>query len=64
MTAVAVLCACRKPVLLEATMDAVLQAFDAQAGRQGMVGDAANLMTPDVIQRMRKLLALLRKEFM
>lgn len=51
-------------MLLEATIDAVLKAFDAQVGRAGMTGEAASLMTPDVIQRMRKLLAMLRKEFL
>lgn len=51
-------------MLLEATIDAVLKAFDAQVGRAGMTGEAAALMTPDVIERMRKLLAMLRKEFL
>jgi hypothetical protein len=58
------MCHCRKPVLLEATIDAVLSAYDAQVGRAGMTGDAAALMTPEVIERMRRMLTMLRKEFL
>lgn len=52
------------PLRLEATIDAVLQAYDAQARQGGMMGEASGLMTPQVIERMRRLLATLRKEFM
>ena len=55
---------CRTPLKLEATIDAVLQAFDAQKTKVGMMGDAASLMSPEVIQRMRRLLSTLQKEFL
>lgn len=54
----------RTPLRLEATIDAVLQAYDAQKAQGGMMGEAAGLMTPQVIERMRRLLATLQKEFM
>ncbi len=55
---------CRTPLKLEATIDAVLKAYDAQQGGSGMMGDAASLMTPQVIDRLRRLIVQLNKEFL
>lgn len=52
------------PLKMEATIEAVLQAYDAQKAKGGMMGEAAGLMTPRVIERMRQLLVTLHKEFM
>ena len=55
--------ACRTPDRLLTTMDAVLQAFDSQRGRDSMAGQAASLMHPDVIERMRRLQQMVRQHF-
>ena len=41
----------------------VLGAYDAQRGRSSMAGQAAELMTPAVIERMRLLEAEIRDRF-
>lgn len=46
------------------TVEAVLRAFDAQAGSRGLVADAASLMNPEVIKTMRDLQQQIRKQFM
>ncbi|KAL3151877.1 hypothetical protein ABBQ38_012838 [Trebouxia sp. C0009 RCD-2024] len=46
------------------TIEAVLKAYEAQAGSRGMVADAASLMNPEVIQTMRELQKQIRKGFM
>ncbi|KAK9816359.1 hypothetical protein WJX74_002362 [Apatococcus lobatus] len=51
------------PERLLTTMDAVLQAFDSQRGKSTMAGEAAGLMHPDVINRMRMLQQLVRQHF-
>ena len=57
-------CCCRSPDALMQTIEAVLRAFDAQAGSRGMVADAASLMNPEVIKTMRDLQQQIRKQFM
>lgn len=52
------------PERLMVTMGAVLNAFEAQRGRSTMVGEAADLMNPAVIERMRELQQLVRKQYM
>lgn len=54
---------CRTPERLLTTMDAVLQAFDSQRGKNSMAGEAAGLMHPDVINRMRRLQQLVQQHF-
>ncbi|KAL3159024.1 hypothetical protein ABBQ32_011024 [Trebouxia sp. C0010 RCD-2024] len=46
------------------TIEAVLKAYEAQAGSRRMVADAASLMNPEVIQTMRELQKQIRKGFM
>lgn len=41
----------------------VLTAYEAQRGRASMAGQAAELMTPQVIERMRVLEAEIRERF-
>ncbi len=55
---------CRTPEVLMQTVEAVLRAYEAQAGSRGMVTDAASLMNPEVIQTMRELQKQIRKGFM
>ncbi|KAL0024160.1 hypothetical protein WJX77_003118 [Trebouxia sp. C0004] len=52
------------PEVLMQTVEAVLRAYEAQAGSRGMVTDAASLMNPEVIQTMRELQKQIRKGFM
>lgn len=52
------------PEVLMQTIEAVLRAYEAQAGSRGMVTDAASLMNPEVIQTMRELQKQIRKGFM
>jgi hypothetical protein len=59
-----------KPKLLLAVVDTVLEAYEAQTGKvyetgkTSMVGQAAELMHPQVIDRMRSLKAELIKHFL
>ena len=46
------------------TVDAVLRAYEAQAGSRNMIRDAASLMNPEVIQTIRELQKQIRKGFM
>lgn len=55
---------CRTPEDLLQTIEAVLKAYEAQAGSRRMVADAASLMNPEVIQTMRELQKQIRKGFM
>ena len=45
-------------------MDTVLQTYEKQRGQTGMLGQAADLMQPDVIKTMRELRDQLRSNFM
>lgn len=56
--------ACRTPEVLMQTVEAVLRAYEAQAGSRGLVKDAASLMNPEVIDTMRQLQKQIRKGFM
>jgi hypothetical protein len=47
-----------------AIMTGVLNAYEAQRGRATMAGQAAEFMTPQVIERMRLLQAEVREKFM
>jgi hypothetical protein len=56
--------ACSTPEALVAVMTGVLNAYEAQRGRATMAGQAAEFMTPQVIDRMRLLQAEVREKFM
>ena len=44
-----------QPQRLKTTIDTVLDVYEAQRGNASMVGQAADLMQPDVIARLRVL---------
>jgi hypothetical protein len=64
MRVLACLPACSTPDALMAIMTGVLNAYEAQRGRATMAGQAAEFMTPQVIERMRLLQAEVREKFM
>ena len=53
-----------QPQQLQTTIDTVLNVYDQQRGGSSMVGQAAELMQPAVIERMRALRADLTKHFL
>ena len=52
------------PEGLAKVVDSVLGAYDSQKGRATMTGDAAALMTPEVIERLRVVQLEIRKNFL
>lgn len=44
-------------------MSGVIKTYEAQSGRGSMAGQAAELMTPAVIERMREVKAEIKKLF-
>lgn len=46
------------------TLEAVLSAYDTQKGKHTMIGQTSQLMNPEVIQKMRKLEAFIKKEYL
>lgn len=45
-------------------MTAVLSMYESQRGKGTMLGEAAGLMNPEVIQRLQELQGTVRKQFM
>ena len=52
------------PAALLKTLETLLTAFDSQKGKHTALGETSRLMNPEVIQKMRKLEAYIRREFM
>lgn len=57
-------CVCRTPSALMQAMTAVLSLYESQRGKGTMLGEAAGLMNPEVIQRLQELQETVRKRFM
>jgi len=45
------------------TIDAILTAYDTHKGKHTTLGETSRLMNPEVIQKLRKLEAYIRKEY-
>lgn len=58
------MCWCRTPEVLMSIVEAVLGAYAAQTTVRSSVEDAAALMNPEVINRMKTLHQDIRKHFM
>lgn len=54
---------CTSPTELLNTIENVLALYDASRGRGTMAGDAASLMNPEVIERLRVLQVLIRRKY-
>ena len=54
---------CEAPELLS-TIDAVLKAYDQQKGKANITGQAAELMTPEVIEKMKTIKFQIEAHFM
>jgi len=52
------------PADLLKTLDTVLSAYESHRGKHTMLGETSTMMNPDLIQRMQKLEAYIKKEFM
>lgn len=55
---------CTTPERLMVAMSAVLSAYESQRGKTSLVGEAAALMNPQVIQRLQELQGIVRKKYM
>jgi hypothetical protein len=54
---------CEAPALLQ-TIDAVLKAYDGQKGKANITGQAAELMQPEVIEKMKTVKFQIEAHFM
>ena len=54
---------CEAPVLLQ-TIETVLKAYDAQKGKANITGQAAELMQPEVIEKMKTVKFQIEAHFM
>lgn len=52
------------PVALLKTLDTVLSAYENNRGKHTILGETSNIMHPEVIQKMKKLEAYIKKEFL
>lgn len=52
------------PVDLLKTLDTILSAYENHKGKHTLLGETSKLMNPELIQKMRKLEAYIKKEFM
>ncbi|KAI7846439.1 hypothetical protein COHA_000050 [Chlorella ohadii] len=55
---------CTTPPLLLNTIENVLTLYDSSRGRGTMAGDAASLMSPEVIERLRDLQKMIKRKYM
>ncbi|PRW50773.1 glutamine cyclotransferase [Chlorella sorokiniana] len=54
---------CTTPMLLLNTVENVLALYDSSRGRGTMAGDAASLMSPEVIERLRELQKMIKRKY-
>ncbi len=50
--------------MLMAAIEMILKAYEKSAGGSSMLGQAGSLMNPQVIERMRDIKAVIRRDFM